>query len=511
MRGPLKLIIKASDYLDRLSDSITNFRALIYTLGSYVAVATLLSVFNKIPFSPADIVLSSLLLVAVCKLSNLIFSKLLKVPVNHESDIITGLILALILSPANDLSGYLILGAAGVTAMLSKFLLTYNAKHLFNPAALGALVSAIIFNNYASWWVGSSYMTVLLLVGGFMMVRKMRRFIMVSLFILFYFVYQFVLDPILFGGLATINLNDVYIYLSATPIIFFATIMLTEPLTSPAKSRNIIAYSLIVAICYSVSQLRLSPEQALLIGNLSAFVLEPNRGLMLKFIRSRSEAAGITSYFFSSKDRLSFQAGQYLEWTLPGVGVDARGNRRYLTIASSPTEKELMVSVKLPQKPSKFKSRLSSLKLGQQIVATRLAGEFILPKSSDKKLVFIAGGIGITPFRSIIKSLVDLGQKRDISLFYFVNQSSEIAFKELLDQAINNSVKTTYVETGAKNPKSPSKRFNTEFVGRHIPDYKNRDFYISGPQGFVAGTRQTLLAVGVSPKNIKTDFFPGYN
>lgn len=511
MKDVIRYARRGTDYLDKLSDSITTFRAVLYALITYVLAAIALSYYAKIPFTATSIILSTIVLVGVSKISNLILSRSFKVPVNHESDLITGLILALIFTPAINVRGYLILALVALTAMFSKFVLTYNAKHIFNPAALGALTAAVIFHSNASWWVGTSYMTPLLIVGGFLIIRKMRRFIMASAFILMFFIYQMVLEPFIFGGNSSISSHTVYLSLSATPLLFFASIMLTEPLTSPSRARSGIVYAVCVALLYSTRKLHISPEQALLIGNIVSFALEPNRSLLLRLIGRRKEASGVMSYLFASSSKLNYKAGQYLEWTLPGVGVDARGNRRYLTLSSAPSEPHLMFTVKLPPKPSKFKLVLNNMKDGQQIVATRLAGDFVLPDEAHKKLVFIAGGVGITPFRSIIKQLIVEKESRDILLFYFVNHSGDIAFSSLFKVAVKNGVRTQYLTTSGKEKGYLHSYFDEKIINSFIPDYKQRTFYISGSQGFVAAARQTLLSKGISAGNITTDYFPGYN
>ena len=497
--------------MDRVSDSLTTFRAVLYTLLIYVSTAVVLSYFNKVSFSAADILLSAIWLVIVSKLLNLLFARLFNVPPNHESDIITALILTLILSPVHNLQGYLVLGACALVAMLSKYVLTYNGRHIFNPAALGAVISGVVFHNYASWWLSGTYMAPIILIGGFLIVRKMRRFSMVLIFIAGYFIYRIFLQHLLFAGTGNVSLHTLYIDAVATPLLFFTSVMLTEPLTSPTKRNNGMVYALIVAVFYSVTKLKVSPEQALLIGNAVAFIIEPNRSLLLKLVSSKSEASGIASFLFQPSKKFQFEAGQYMEWTLPGVAVDARGNRRYLTISSSPTEEDLMFTVKAPPKMSRFKKRLGELNPGQQIVATRLAGDFVLPEDHNLKLVFIAGGVGITPFRSMVKYLVDKKESRDIKLLYSVNTPEEIAFEHLFDQAKDFNIHTTYVTTKSESPKYLHGFINKDLVQNVVGDYRERSFYISGPQGFVAAVRIALLELGISPKNITTDFFPGYN
>jgi len=117
--------------------------------------------------------------------------------------------------------------------------------------------------------------------------------------------------------------------------------------------------------------------------------------------------------------------------------VDSRGNRRYFTIASSPTEKELRLGVKFYPNGSSFKKALASMNEADTIIASQLSGDFIMPSNKKKKLVFIAGGIGITPFRSMIKYLIDTKQKRDIVLIYSNRTKTDVIYKNIFDSAAN--------------------------------------------------------------------------
>jgi ferredoxin-NADP reductase len=204
-----------------------------------------------------------------------------------------------------------------------------------------------------------------------------------------------------------------------------------------------------------------------------------------------------------------------MEWTLPGTKLDGRGNRRYFTIASSPTEDRLRLGVKFNPNPSQYKQRMQSLKAGDKIIAGQLAGDFILPKDISKKLVFIAGGIGVTPFRSIIQYLMDQKDKRTIALFYANKTAEEIAYKDFFERAETElGIELVYILTEVdKLPeglKGEVGRINEEILKKHVPDYKERVFYLSGPIGMVNGYKHLLLGLGVSPTQVVTDYFPGF-
>jgi glycine betaine catabolism B len=256
-----------------------------------------------------------------------------------------------------------------------------------------------------------------------------------------------------------------------------------------------------VGVLYSVTKLGISPEEALLIGNVFAFLVAANRRYQMVFTRRLQEADDIFSYQFSMPKGLKFKAGQYMEWTIAHNRTDSRGNRRYFTISSSPSEPGVMFTVKLPSdKPSAFKQRLERLKPGDIVLASDLSGTFTLPKDPSKKLAFLAGGVGITPFRSIAKYMIDSGGQRDAALIYSASKDTEFSFKNVFDKAAESGLKTFY-ETG---------RLDGAKISSLLPDYKSRRFYISGPYGFVHAMESALLRQGVGQSNIVTDYFPGY-
>lgn len=482
------------DLLDRLLDRLTTYRLVLYILIAYALAAIGLSFMHKVAFTPRQIIISTLWIILVSRVVNRVLARTFKVPANHESDLVTGLILALILTPLAANSDYVTLAAASSAAMISKYVITYRGRHIFNPAAFGAFISIIGFHAYASWWIGTKPMFPLLVVGGLLILRKMKRFSMVAVFL---YIYAILMVVNSLPGHAVSSLSTGVL---ATSLLFFATVMLTEPLTSPTTFNKSLGYAAVVALLYSVNRFHFSPEEALLVGNLLTFVMSPNRSLVLNFVRQTKEAEGICSYVFKPTAKMPFRAGQYMEWTLPGVSVDSRGNRRYLTISSAPSEENVMFTVKMPAPSSGFKTALAKLQPGDKILAAQLAGDFVLPKS-PAKVAFVAGGVGITPFRSMVKSLVDNRQSSDASLLYFAASQNEFAFKPLFDEAKNVGLTAHYLVGHA----------NADSIVRNVPDYAERIFYISGPQGFVAAIRHTLTSLGVNHSKIVTDFFPGYN
>ncbi len=121
----------------------------------------------------------------------------------------------------------------------------------------------------------------------------------------------------------------------------------------------------------------------------------------LRFVRSQQESQGTHSFLFETSEALNFQAGQYLQLTLPHGDVDDRGDTRWFTISSAPHERLLRITTRIARPSSSFKHALTGLAPGALAQAEGPAGDFTY-RDEARPAVFIAGGIGITPFRSIL-------------------------------------------------------------------------------------------------------------
>jgi ferredoxin-NADP reductase len=109
--------------------------------------------------------------------------------------------------------------------------------------------------------------------------------------------------------------------------------------------------------------------------------------------------------------------------------------------------------------------------------------------------------VGITPFRSMAKYMIDTKEKRDVALIYSANSDSEFAFRKLFSQAGEFGLKSFYIS---------GEHVDQDRLKSLLPDFAQRRFYISGPYGFVNVIEESLLKMGVGPSDIATDYFPGY-
>ncbi|MGE5042393.1 MAG: oxidoreductase [Candidatus Levyibacteriota bacterium] len=503
--------------VDSFLNQFTMYRLTLYFLIGLLFYALVLSFLSFLPYKPLDILISIALTVLFSYLSNIIFAKMFKATTNVESVFITALILNLIITPKLPLnSGFLIL--VSVFAMAVKYFPTIEKRHIFNPAAAAVAAFPLWFPDHsATWWVGTPAMFIPTLIGGYLLVRKIRRERLVYTFLGAYIslVAGF---SIVNSGSFSVLYNTLKIIFLQSPLIFFSCVMLTEPLTSPATKKIRSWYSILVAFLYASPQIRLfsfalTPEWALVGGNIFTYFASPNFRLGLQLLKKVQLTADTVLFTFAPVEQLRFIPGQYMEWTLPHKGTDSRGNRRYFSLASSPTEPNPMLLVKFYNPSSSYKKALlanDNLKLD----AASLAGDFTLPEDPLKKLVFIAGGVGIAPFRSMVKYLVDSGQKRDVTLIFANRHKEDIMFIDLWKQAEAVGVKTVYVLTDKEHAPSGWQgrvgHLDEKAVQEIVPDYGTRIFYVSGPQLMVQNFEDVLKKTGVSGKNIITDFFPGY-
>jgi ferredoxin-NADP reductase len=447
-----------------------------------------------------------------------VLTKFFKTQANVESSYITAFILTFLIYPAEsfvDITFIKIAFFSTLIAIASKYILTIKNKHIFNPAAIGVVFTAFVMNLSASWWFSIDLLAPIIIIGGFLIVRKIQRGDLVLSFLLTSLIAMF-----LFQDGPTSSFFDSILNLGfISYLVFFSTIMLTEPQTTPPNRIGRICYGIFVGILFTpymhIGSIYMTPELTLVFGNIFSFIISPkiNRVIRLKEIKKQTK--NVYDFIFRKENNLTFEAGQYLEWTLSHKTPDMRGNRRYFTIASSPTEDHIILGTKFYQPSSSFKQALLHMKGGDAIRISGLAGDFVMPKDKNKKLVFIAGGIGVTPFRSMVKYLIDKNEKRDIVFLYSNSTKDDIAYKDVFDEAEKHlGIKVIYVLTKDLSSDSIANVYNgyinSEMLQKNIPDFKDRYFYISGNHEMIMKLNSILSELGIEKSHIKTDFFPGY-
>jgi ferredoxin-NADP reductase len=503
--------VKPLKFIDKQLNGITMYSLVVYVVSIFLASALALSLLHRLPIQALAIVASSVVIVTVCFIADRALPVLFGAPSNKNSSLITSLILCCILPPTTSVHQLAVAALGGVIAITSKYVLVRHYKHLFNPAAFAALILGLTSWLPATWWIGSPALLPFTVVLGLLVLRKTRRFQLFASFLVASLVVAISLGFAHHQSMGYI-LSTAF---KSSPLIFLGTIMLTEPSTTPPRVWQQRIYGLLVGALFT-SQLRLgsisaTPELALILGNVYAYLVSPKYKLRLLLKKREQIGPQLYDFSFSGAEKLAFQPGQYLEWTMAQAKSDSRGNRRTFSIASAPHEPEIHIAIKAPEKGSSFKTSLLALKPGEAIMAGQLSGDFIMPKALDQKLVFFAGGIGITPFVAMAKTMIKAQQKRDIVLFYFLAAPTDFCYQELWKAAAPLGIRVIPV-LGEGNPnwKGLVGRLDDNMLRTQVADFKERRYYVSGPPGLVENYSKLLRHLGIGQQNIVTDYFSGY-
>jgi ferredoxin-NADP reductase/Na+-translocating ferredoxin:NAD+ oxidoreductase RnfD subunit len=501
--------------IDCLLGRITMYRLILLWLVALLAAGMVFGLAGWVPYSALDIFIATVFLVAVSLISNTIFAKFFGAAPATDSVYVTALILALIITPTAPFSQLPFLACAAFLATASKYLLAWRRRHIFNPAALAVVITSLLLGKSASWWVGCIPMLPLVILGGVLVVRQIRRFDLMWAF--FMAVMVTLLGFAVFSGTdLALAAKQVALY---SPMFFFAFVMLTEPLTAPATRALQMVYGALVGVLFvplmHVGGFYTSPEIALVVGNLFAYLTGHKTNLMLKLKGAERLSTDTYEFVFESDAPFSFRPGQYMEWTLPHSREDSRGNRRFFTLSSAPNNREVRMGVKFYPKPSTFKQRLLTLKPGDSIAACHVAGDFTLPRNRREKLAFIAGGIGITPFASMIRHMLDTRDRRDAVMIDANWKVEDISYDPLLREAHEHlGMRTVHALSAAEcipdDWQGCTGFVDSRMVREVVPDYNERTFYISGPPAMVTAAKRAVAELGVKPGRIRTDYFPGF-
>ncbi len=283
--------------IDALLARFTPNALTAWLCAAILALGFVLSFFGLVTVPPAAILSTAAVLLGSCLLANWGISRLKKIPVTYASSIVTALILALILRPVSipeDPLGLLFAGLCGAAGVALKHLLALGRRPAFNPAAAAALLCGLVFGSPAQWWVGNIALLPLAAAGGLLLSYRVRRLRLAGLFFAAFIAFMTVFG--LAGGMSPGDIfqNAVSVF-SRTPLAFFALFMLTDPKTAPFGFPLQAAFLVIVAFLYqpdlaAVTGFAFTPEQALLAGNLFAFITSGALRDKLGLGRQRAQA-----------------------------------------------------------------------------------------------------------------------------------------------------------------------------------------------------------------------------
>jgi Na+-transporting NADH:ubiquinone oxidoreductase subunit NqrB len=259
--------------LHKALDALTMYRVVMYALLAITVYALALATVGFLPFSVLAAVVSLGVIGASVAGTHLICKAITRAPANAESTFITALILFLILTPPTTVQTAFITALISALAIVLKYVVTWRLRHVFNPAALALVAAGVVGYTGVEWWVGSRVMVPLVLLGGILVVLKVRRMPMV----LTYIGVSAAVVTLFFLEARGVG-DSLFFHFFSWPTLFFATVMLTEPLGMPGRSVHQYVFAALSAVFSSVpfafGPVHGTPELALLIANLYTLIVD---------------------------------------------------------------------------------------------------------------------------------------------------------------------------------------------------------------------------------------------
>jgi ferredoxin-NADP reductase len=211
-------------------------------------------------------------------------------------------------------------------------------------------------------------------------------------------------------------------------------------------------------------------------------------------------------------EEVDFTPGQYFWVELPDRGhEDERGLRRHISIVTSPTERGVLgLATRL--RDTAFKKTLAELEVGDEVQVEEPKGSYLLPEDTGTEYVFIAGGIGITVFRSMLRYIADKGLPYRITLVYSNRDRESAAFLDELAELEREIDGLRVVLVMTKEPAWDGERrhIDAEVLREHVGDLDRYTYYVAGPPGMVDGVDAKLKEAGVEEERIHAGKFAGY-
>jgi ferredoxin-NADP reductase len=241
----------------------------------------------------------------------------------------------------------------------------------------------------------------------------------------------------------------------------------------------------------------------------------PISGYASKLLSRVEVAEGTMAFHFAKPSNFDFKPGQAADVTLYNPPeTDAEGNTRTFSIASSPFESQLMFATRM--RDTAFKRSLKKIPLGTAVKIDSPMGSFMLHKNPSKPAVFLAGGIGITPFISIVRQADHDRLPHQLHLFYSNRRPEDAPFLEALQKSEKNNPNfllvctMTAMSQSKKEWKGETGLIDKEMLSRHLTSLQGPIYYVAGPPAMVAAMREMLVGAKVDEDDIRSEDFAGY-
>jgi len=229
---------------------------------------------------------------------------------------------------------------------------------------------------------------------------------------------------------------------------------------------------------------------------------------MIARIKDKREVArGTLEVTFVCDEPFTFRPGQFFTLILPDPPyTDERGNRRYFSIANSPNNKGI-ITIVTRLRDSAFKRSLREMPPGSEVEIGKIAGNLVLPDDRSRPIVMIAGGIGISPFMSMLRYVVEGKLDYRITLLYSNRNPESAAY---LDELKQMPIRLVLTMDGDPTWPGEKRTIDAQVIRDYLPNRSECSFMIAGPPGMSESLLAALLDAGVDKKHVKVEKFTGY-
>lgn len=235
----------------------------------------------------------------------------------------------------------------------------------------------------------------------------------------------------------------------------------------------------------------------------------------VKFIRAETVAEGTEEFFFERPEGFDFVPGQYVELAfIDPPETDNEGMSRCFSLCSIPSEQEIAITTRM--RDTAFKRMLKKMEDGEEMQMDGPFGSLTLHKNKEKPAVFVAGGIGITPFLSMLGDAAERGVDRPLTLFYSNRRPEDAPFLSRLFELADANPNFTFVPTMTQAERSEKEwkgergYITAAMFRKYCSDTASPIWYVAGPAKMVLAMRHELIAAGADEDNIRTEDFSGY-
>lgn len=513
---------------------LTMHRAVLLALLALAVAAFVVgAVDDDFAYTPPELASTLVISLVVSGVVTYLCAAIVRVPPNADSWAITGLILFLLMPGVTDTASAVSVVIAAAAAAISKYVLVWRRRLIINPAVAGAVVSYAVAYAGASlggvplsspfWWIAAEPLFWPMVIIGAVLVTVLREWWLVGVFLVATLATVGVLE-------ATQGGQDLQFVFVSAPTLFLAAIMLPEPLTAPTTRIHRAVYAIIVAVLMNWQQtfeitdsytLEFVPQIALAVGCLYAFAVRllAQRGAGRVRLDTTVEPIAANTYRIRAQasSPLAFRPGQWAMLSAPRWSAPLwHRTRRVFSYASAPGENpgEFAFTV-ASTSMSSFKSELVTAG-GGRLHLDATGGDFVLPRRlGTHPMVLLASGIGITPYRAMLRSLT-AGEARDLSWLTVIHVVS------VTERSVYDDDLAVIRAASARVEVSPAVELTsgitdpgrlTDLVG---PALSSRDahYLLSGNPQFVDRTAATIRRADPSTRwkfwRVHTDAFLGY-